>query len=105
MDIKTVDQRIRDRARNELDNKISKAARDFIAAIESLGTNNAVAVTPINKSNETVKIYDSKAIKEIAEAAKKRLAPKFEQKAVDEFIKQVDGFQSELDDLYSEINN
>lgn len=104
MDVKSVDQRIRDRARNELGNIIAKAAQQFITAIESRGTNHAVTVTTVN-SSEAVKIYDSKAITKIAEAAKKRLAPRFEQKAVDEFIRQVDGFQRNLDELYDEINN
>lgn len=104
MDVKTVDQRIRDRARNELDNIISKAARQFLDAIESAGTSNVVAVTLVS-SKEEVKICDTKAINRIAAAAKKRLSPKFEQKAVDEFIRQVDGFQRNLDELYDEINN
>lgn len=102
MDVKSVDQRIRDRARNELDNIISKAARDFIIAIESQGTSNVVVATLIN-SNEEVKIHDVKTIHKIAAAAKERIGPRFEQKAVDEFIRQVDGFQSNLDELYNEI--
>jgi len=104
MKIETVDQRIRNKAREELRAELNKAKNDFIRAIQTIGTSYRIAVKVTDKSEvKRAEVFNTNAITAIVDEAYSRLAPRREEAAINAFIKQVEGFQEQLNRMYGDI--
>lgn len=102
MDIETIDTRIREEARKELKSALDKASIPLLDALHARHSSNKLIVKDVDKNE--VHIYDRNVINQIIAAAFVRQAPKAEDKAVEEFLKKVEGLQGQIDELYSEVN-
>lgn len=106
MRTKTIDERLREKARKGLKANLDKAVIDFIRSINASGTMYRVNVSTTKdrgKDAEKVEIFDTEVIKQIANAAFDRMAPRREEEEINRFMKQVDGFQEQLNQMYGDI--
>ena len=101
MDIKSIEQRIREQARKDLKKKLDDAKAGFLASIEGCWGGNK-AIIKLSKDGE-VTVNDLDVINKITGCAFERMSPAVEEKAVAEFMNKVDGLQDQIDELHSPI--
>lgn len=109
MDTKTIDERIREKARKELSDKIYNASREFCKVIEIVGTTDVVEIVCFRdekqRTNESAFAYNRDLIEGIAKQAIEKLSPKHEESAIRDFLKKVDSLQGQIDEIYHSIDN
>lgn len=106
MSTKTIDERLREKARKTLRDSLNKAVTEFIRAICASGTMHRVDVSTTKgrgEDTEKVEIFDTEAIRQIADAAFERLHQRSEEDEINRFMRQVDGFQDQLNRMYGDI--
>lgn len=96
MDTKTLDDRIREKARAELRNQIDGDAKKFYAWIGKSGQWPSIKVGP---KDQQVSVGCSDAFRLITEAIFAAQAPNAEKAAVEQFLSKVDSLQEQVDEL------
>lgn len=109
MNTKTIDERIREKARKELSDKIHRATLKFKKEIEIHGTTDVVQLRCFDgqdcRNPQTAFAYNCELIEQIAKQAIEKLSPKYEEAAIAEFLKKVDSLQEQIDGMYHAIDN